>query len=198
MPDSYTTIDGKVEDILLKEKGSRFIGFLYPTVSETDVKNILTEIRSTHPKATHHCYAYRLGPHGKNYRANDDGEPSGTAGLPIYNQLLSADLQNVLLIVVRYYGGTKLGAAGLIRAYKECAKETIEAATKITKEPESEMRLMFPFSQQNKVFTIISRFSGRVVNFSPGEPCTIIFNLPASEEKGISELLSEMPGINIY
>ena len=98
----FSTIKEPVENILLKEKGSKFIGFAFPINSETDLKKNLEKIREEHPKATHHCYAFRLGLNGENYRANDDGEPSGSAGLPIYNQLLANDLTNILLIVVRY------------------------------------------------------------------------------------------------
>ena len=125
---SFNTIKSPVENILLKEKGSKFIGFAFPVDDEEDLKKSLQKIREEHPKATHHCYAFRLGMKGENYRANDDGEPSGSAGLPIYNQLLAHDITNVLVIVVRYYGGTKLGVSGLVKTYKESAKITLEEA----------------------------------------------------------------------
>ena len=131
---SFNTIKSPVENILLKEKGSKFIGFAFPVDDEEDLKKSLQKIREEHPKATHHCYAFRLGMKGENYRANDDGEPSGSAGLPIYNQLLAHDITNVLVIVVRYYGGTKLGVSGLVKTYKESAKITLEEAEIITKE----------------------------------------------------------------
>ena len=121
---SFNTIKSPVENILLKEKGSKFIGFAFPVDDEEDLKKSLQKIREEHPKATHHCYAFRLGMKGENYRANDDGEPSGSAGLPIYNQLLAHDITNVLVIVVRYYGGTKLGVSGLVKTYNESAKIT--------------------------------------------------------------------------
>ena len=114
----FRTIKSPVEDILLKEKGSKFLGFAYPVNDEKELKKSLDALKAEHPKATHHCYAYRLGLNGENYRANDDGEPSGSAGLPIYNQLLANELTNILLVVVRYYGGTKLGVSGLVKAYK--------------------------------------------------------------------------------
>ena len=103
---SFNTIKSAIENVLLKEKGSKFLSFAFPLNDEDDIKKYLSKIREEHPKATHHCYAFRYGINGENYRANDDGEPSGSAGLPIYNQLLAHHITNVLVIVVRYYGGT--------------------------------------------------------------------------------------------
>ena len=153
----FQTIKSAAEDILIKEKGSKFIGFAYPVNSESDIKNRLNHLYEQHPKATHHCYAYRLGVNGENYRANDDGEPSGSAGLPIYNQLLAHQITNVLLVVIRYYGGTKLGVGGLVKTYKETAKFTLEQTEIITKELESEIEIRFKFSQQNQIFTLLNR-----------------------------------------
>src|SRR5690606_13293262 len=137
------TLEKPLEKILCKEKGSKFIGFAYPINNEEELKNILEKIRAEHPKATHHCYAYRMGLSGENYRANDDGEPSGSAGLPIYNQLLANEITNVIVIVVRYYGGTKLGVSGLVKMYKESAKMTLEEANTIIKELEIDIQIQF-------------------------------------------------------
>ena len=134
---SFKTIKSPLENILLKEKGSKFIGFAFPVNNEAEIQAALEKVRTEHPKATHHCYAFRLGIEGENYRANDDGEPSGSAGLPIYNQLLANELTHILLIVVRYYGGTKLGVSGLVKTYKESAKLTLEESEIITKERET-------------------------------------------------------------
>ena len=120
---SYFTIQA-VEEILYKDKASKFIGFVYPVQDEHEIKLKLEDLRKRHPKATHHCYAYRLGLDKNNFRCNDDGEPNGTAGKPILGQLDSFAITNCLLIVVRYFGGTKLGVSGLIDAYKACAKAT--------------------------------------------------------------------------
>ena len=98
---NYTTIKSEVRDILLKEKGSKFIGFAFPVNNEKELKTALEGLKEEHPKATHHCYAFRIGINGENYRANDDGEPSGSAGLPIYNQLLAHNLTNVLVVIIR-------------------------------------------------------------------------------------------------
>lgn len=193
---SFNTIKSPVENILLKEKGSKFIGFAFPVDDEEDLKKSLQKIREEHPKATHHCYAFRLGMKGENYRANDDGEPSGSAGLPIYNQLLAHDITNVLVIVVRYYGGTKLGVSGLVKTYKESAKITLEEAEIITKELESEIEISFNFSQQNQIFTLLNKFDGRILDFLSDEKCVITAKIKTSLYENISEQLSEMQNIS--
>lgn len=188
----YKTISKPVENVLLKEKGSKFIGFAFPVNNETELKSALEKIRSEHPKATHHCYAFRMGLNGENYRANDDGEPSGSAGLPIYNQLLAKEITNVLVISVRYYGGTKLGVSGLVKTYKESAKITLEEAEIITKELETEINITFNFDQQNVIFTLLSKFDAKILNFETFEQCTIKASLKLAEKENISEKLSEM------
>ena len=193
---SFNTIKSPVENILLKEKGSKFIGFAFPVDDEEDLKKSLQKIREEHPKATHHCYAFRLGMKGENYRANDDGEPSGSAGLPIYNQLLAHDITNVLVIVVRYYGGTKLGVSGLVKTYKESAKITLEEAEIVKKELESEIEISFGFSQQNQIFTLLNKFDGRILDFLSDEKCVITAKIKTSLYENISEQLSEMQNIS--
>ncbi len=182
--------------MLLKEKGSKFIGFAFPVNNDVEVKECLEKVRSEHPKATHHCYAFRLGIEGEIYRANDDGEPNGSAGLPIYNQLLANEVTNVLLIVVRYYGGTKLGVSGLVKAYKESAKMTLEEAKIITKDLESEMEILFDFEKQNQIFTLLHKFEGKILDFLSEEQCKIIAKVNTSQKENISEQLSEMQNIS--
>lgn len=192
----YNTLKNSVSEILIKEKGSKFIGVAFPLSNDADLKKKLEKIRAEHPKATHHCYAFRLGLNGENYRANDDGEPSGSAGLPIYNQLLAHDITNVLLIVVRYYGGTKLGVSGLVKAYKECAKETIEAAEIITKELETQIQISFSFEKQNQIFTLLNKFDAKIQDFLSDEDCRISATVRSSAKENISEQLSEMQNIS--
>lgn len=193
---SFNTIKSPVENILLKEKGSKFISFVFPLNDESDLKKNLEKIREEHPKATHHCYAFRFGIKGENYRANDDGEPSGSAGLPIYNQLLAHDITNVLLIVVRYYGGTKLGVSGLVKAYKESAKLALEESEIITKELESDVKITFSFSQQNQIFTLLNKFGGKIQDFLTDEQCILNAKIKTSQKENISEQLSEMQNIS--
>jgi uncharacterized YigZ family protein len=111
-----------------REKGSKFLAFSYPMNSVEDLETYITPLKKQHPKSRHFCYAFRLSPKSDQYRANDDGEPRGTAGLPIYNQILATECYNVLVVVVRYFGGTKLGASGLTKAYKTSAEECLKAS----------------------------------------------------------------------
>ena len=193
---SFITIKNPIENILLKEKGSKFIGFAFPVNNEVELKQNLEKIKTEHPKATHHCYAFRLGINGENYRANDDGEPNGSAGLPIYNQLLAHELTNVLLIVVRYYGGTKLGVSGLVKAYKDCAKITLEEGEIVTKDLESDLEIEFDFSRQNQIFTLLNRLEGKIVDFQSEAHCKIIAKIHTAQKENISEQLSEMQNIS--
>lgn len=192
---NFKTIESSVENTLLKEKGSKFIGFAFPVNNGEELKSALEKIRSEHPKATHHCYAFRMGLNGENYRANDDGEPSGSAGLPIYNQLLAHEITNVLVISVRYYGGTKLGVSGLVKAYKESAKITLEEASIVTKELETQIEIQFNFNQQNLIFTLLSKYDAKVINFDADEQCVVTASLKLSQKENISDKLSEMQHI---
>jgi uncharacterized YigZ family protein len=188
----YKTIEKPIENTLLKEKGSKFIGFAFPVNNEEELKASLEKIRAEHPKATHHCYAFRMGLNGENYRANDDGEPSGSAGLPIYNQLLAHEITNVLVISVRYYGGTKLGVSGLVKAYKESAKITLEEANIVTRELETEIEITFNFNQQNIIFTLLSKFDAKIINFDSQEKASILARIKLKHQDEILELLSNL------
>ncbi|KIC62230.1 IMPACT family protein [Chryseobacterium taiwanense] len=188
----YKSIASPIENTLLKEKGSKFLGFAYPVNNEEELKNALEKVRTEHPKATHHCYAFRMGLNGENYRANDDGEPSGSAGLPIYNQLLAHEITNVLVISVRYYGGTKLGVSGLVKAYKESAKITLEEADIVIKELETDIEIQFNFNQQNIIFTLLSKFDARIINFDSQEKASIVAKIKLKHKDEISETLSNL------
>ncbi|MHA6696236.1 IMPACT family protein [Chryseobacterium sp. A321] len=191
----FKTAASKVENILTKERGSKFIGYLFPVENEEEVQKALSEIKAVHPKATHHCYAYRLGLEGQNHRANDDGEPSGSAGLPIYNQLLSTELTNVVLVVVRYYGGTKLGVSGLVKAYKESAILTLEECKVVTKELESLIQITFPFATQNVIFTVLNKLQAKVLQFDADQSCQIMARIKTSQKDDISNQFAEMPSV---
>ncbi len=192
---SYQILKSPVKEVVYKDKGSKFIGFAIPVANEEEFKIELEKIKIAHPKATHHCYAYRFGISGEEYRANDDGEPSGSAGLPIYNQLLAHDVSDILMVVVRYYGGTKLGVAGLIKAYKETTKLTLEEAIFSTKILESKLFLKFQYSEQHLIFTLLNKFEAKILEFTTEKDCNISATLPTEKIKSISEKLSEMPNI---
>jgi uncharacterized YigZ family protein len=138
-----------------KEKGSKFLSYAYPIVSIEDFELHMEEVKSLHPKARHYCYAYRLGLEGDVYRANDDGEPSGTAGKPILGQLLSQDVSDTLIVVVRYFGGTKLGASGLINAYKTAAYDAISNGQKTKKVLSDLYKLTFEYGEMGHILNVI-------------------------------------------
>lgn len=156
--DTYITLAGPAEG-LYKEKGSKFIALAYPVFSEEDVKQCLAEARKIYFDARHHCYAYILGAARTIYRANDDGEPNHSAGDPILGQIRSAGLSNVLVIVVRYFGGTKLGVGGLIQAYKTAAAEALANAKTIEKHETSFIQLRFEYPAMNDVMSLVKEFN---------------------------------------
>lgn len=162
MKDTYKTI---IRESLgeFKDRGSKFIAYAYPVYTEADWQERLEEVRKLHPKARHHCYAYRLGLDGNNYRANDDGEPSGTAGRPILGQIDSFELTNVFVVVVRYFGGTLLGTSGLINAYKLSAADALEKAEVIEKTVEDIYRLTFDYALMSNVMNAVKKLDLEMV-----------------------------------
>jgi uncharacterized YigZ family protein len=152
--DSYRTIQDAAEG-LFKDRGSKFLAFAYPIRSEADAKLHLARLRELHPRANHHCYAYRLGTGRNQYRANDDGEPAGSAGRPILNTLYSRDLTNLLVVVVRYFGGTLLGVPGLINAYKMATEEALAQAVVVTRYVCDEYELVFGYEAMNDVMRVV-------------------------------------------
>lgn len=152
--DTYKTIE-QVSEGLFKDRGSKFIARAFHVESEEDVKSNLEQLRKEFYDARHHCYAYQLGFDKSAYRVNDDGEPSGTAGRPIFGQLQSFDLTNILIVVIRYFGGTKLGVPGLINAYRSAAKEAIESNTILTKTIDEVYKIQYPYPAMNEVMKIM-------------------------------------------
>lgn len=154
MKDTYKTISGESYGEF-KDRGSKFQAYAYPVYTEAEWQERLEEVRKLHPKARHYCYAYRLGLDGNEFRANDDGEPSGTAGRPILGQIDSFELTNVIVIVVRYFGGTLLGTSGLINAYKLSAAAALEQATTIERTVEDIYRLTFEYAIMSQVMNAV-------------------------------------------
>ena len=163
MKNTYRTFDVKSE-YLLKEKQSKFYGYAFPIAGIESVKSSLDSLKKTHYSARHFCYAYQIGKQSIVYRVNDDGEPRNSAGIPIYGQIQSFDLTNVLIVVVRYFGGTKLGVGGLVSAYKECAKLTIESNTIITKDITITIQIKFDYLLMNKVMRVIKENNLKILN----------------------------------
>ena len=193
---TYKTIQ-ELSEGLYREKGSKFIAYAAPCSSETQAKELLETWRKSHHQARHVCYAYRLGPKGLIFRANDDGEPSNSAGIPILGQLQSFDITNVLVGVVRYFGGTKLGVGGLVQAYKSAARDAIENGVIIEKEVQKQIRLTFPMTQMPFVMHALKQLNVEIISRDFSEACEIQLALPiASSENLLSELAS-LPSVQI-
>lgn len=188
--DEYQTLLTRGES-LFKDKGSRFFGYAFAVADEEEVKRILEEMKGVHPKARHHCYAYRLGYRGENYRSNDDGEPSGSAGKPILNALLSADVTFTLVIVVRYFGGTLLGVSGLIHAYKEAAAEALEVTEKEVRTINTLVRIDYDFDRTNAVMQLIKKLNLTVKEQIFEERCGIWLEVRNSYIEKIREELKD-------
>lgn len=153
--DSFKTIADPSEEILFKEKNSKFYGYAFPITAEEEVKNLIDPLRKKHCNAVHFCYAFQIGTNPVYFRANDDGEPSNSAGMPIYGQIQSYGLTNIAVVIVRYFGGTKLGVGGLIAAYRSAAQLTLEASSIITKTINVHFLISFDYKNINKVMRVI-------------------------------------------
>ena len=173
----YKTIT-LVSEGLFKEKGSKFIAFCKPIYSIEDFKEWLTELKVLHPSAVHHCYAYRIGYDKSQYRMNDDGEPSGSAGKPIYNVILSNDLTNIGIIIVRYFGGSLLGVPGLISAYKQASVEAIALNNIITRDIVEKVFIQFPYEKMNVVMRIVKEHQLKIIQQESDLDYTMYLELP--------------------
>jgi len=187
-PHYYNTIE-KPSMAEFKDRGSRFIAFAFPIINVNEFKEILDSVKKQHPKATHHCFAYRLGTEQNKYRASDDGEPSGTAGRPILSQIDSNQLTDIVIIVARYFGGTLLGTGGLINAYKTAASFALEAAIVIRKPVCTRYRLDFDYTFMNDVMLIGKQFDCVIVQREMGLYCSLMMDIPMSS---IDEVLVKL------
>ncbi|NQV02421.1 MAG: YigZ family protein [Bacteroidia bacterium] len=196
--DTYFSIDSESQGSI-REKASKFIAFAFPVVSDEEVKTQLGLLRKEYYNANHHCYAYRIGhPETAIYRINDDGEPSGSAGKPIYGQLLSRNLSDLLLVVIRYFGGTKLGIPGLIQAYKSAASEALDQNMIIKKTITSKLHVTFPALQMNDVMRILKQEAAEILSQEYEEQYTIHFSIRKSKNDLIRTRLSALANISTY
>lgn len=186
--DSYYTIAAPAEAVY-KERSSKFLAFAYPITTEEDIRPLLETLRKSYYDATHHCYAWRLGAEGESFRANDDGEPSSTAGRPILGQMLSNDITNCLIVVVRYFGGTKLGVPGLIAAYKDSAASVIAASQIVVRTVDETIRFRFAYIAMNEIMRIIKEEQPTIVAQSFDNVCEMTLTIRKSlAERVISRL----------
>ena len=174
--DTYNTLEKAVENILFKEKNSKFFGYAFPVLSEDDVKVYLEDLKKQHHSARHFCYAYQIGSEEKQYRVNDDGEPNNSAGMPIYGQIQSFDVTNVLIVIIRYFGGVKLGVGGLISAYKISAQMVLEEAEIIEKTIDIRFKVSFDYKNMNKVMRVIKEKNLDIISQNMNESCEIVIS----------------------
>lgn len=191
--DRYRTVEAPAE-AALRERSSKFLAYIYPVSSEEEIHSRLDELRKRYYDATHHCYAWRLGPRGERFRANDDGEPSGTAGKPILGQLLSNDVTDCLLVVVRYFGGTKLGVPGLIAAYKDSAAEAIAAARVVERTVDRTVTVDFPYVAMNDIMRVVKEEQPRIDGQVFDNLCTLRLVIRESRAEALVEKLRKAGG----
>jgi uncharacterized YigZ family protein len=192
--DTFKTIS-KPSEGMFKDKGSRFFAYLYPIQSEAEIKDIIAELKSLHPKASHHCWAIRLSLDRSIFRLNDDGEPSGTAGRPILNTLLSFDLTNVIAVVIRYFGGTLLGIPGLINAYKTATIDAIQASEIIVKTVDLVFKIEFSHSVMNEVMKVVKEENIKIFNQSFDLSCTFNLEIRQSQVNNVINRLEKIEGL---
>ncbi len=194
--DTYLTIE-KPAEAIFKDKGSKFLAFAYPVENDQQIKEILNQLKKEHHTANHHCYAYRLGADKMNFRANDDGEPNNTAGKPILGQIQSNDLTNILIVVVRYFGGTLLGVSGLINAYKNSAADVIKVSSIIEKQILFNYTIQFYFEHLNDVMKLLKQLDCKITNQQFDNNCEISFSIRKANSEQCEEKLKKIEGLKL-
>ena len=194
--DFYTTIE-KSSNAEFKDRGSRFIAFAFPIETKDDFKKQLQVLKKAHPKAVHHCFAYRIGTDGNNFRSSDDGEPSGTAGKPILGQLISKGITNTAVVVVRYWGGTMLGVPGLINAYKTAAALALQVTPFVEKQIEVNYSIEFDYTQMNEVMMILKQFNCTILANEMQLFCNIKAGVPKNRLEEVLYRLKDLQNVSI-
>jgi uncharacterized YigZ family protein len=195
--DTYKTIAKASNEVLFKDKNSKFFGYAFPISNEDDIKSHLETLKKQHHAARHWCYAYQLGAQEQNirFRANDDGEPNNSAGMPIYGQIQSFEVTNILIVVVRYFGGVKLGVSGLINAYKTTSQMTLEASTIITELITKNIKISFDYANINTVMRIIKEKNLNIVNQKLELDCEITISVRLQEIPIVLETFESHYGV---
>ncbi len=195
--DVYKTILTPSEETLFKEKGSKFFGYAFPVLTEDDVKDCLEELKKKHHSARHFCYAYQLGIEKIKFRANDDGEPNNSAGLPIYGQIQSFEVTNVLIVSVRYFGGTKLGVGGLISAYKTSAQMTLQVSDILEKTINIDYKLTFNYDLMNAVMRIVKEKNLNIISQKLELNCEYIISVRKKDAASIFKIFDDLYKVDI-
>lgn len=194
--DFYKTLAG-ISEGLYKEKGSKFIARIFPVETEEQIKSAMVSVKKEFHDARHHCYAYRINPEKEQFRSSDDGEPSGTAGKPIFNQILSFELFNVLVVVVRYFGGTKLGVSGLINAYKTATREAIQQSNIEIRYIYKELMLYFEYPLMNNVMRIVKEEQLEITERTLELSCTFKIKIKKNDFQKVLKRLVKLRGLRV-
>lgn len=199
MKDTYRTISTPSPEVLYKEKNSKFFAYTFPVSTEEEVKEHLDDLKKKHHQARHWCYAWQLGKEeeSRQFRANDDGEPSNSAGMPIYGQLLSFEVTNILIVVVRYFGGTKLGVGGLIQAYKTAAQMALENCRILEKTIDKIFELKFDYPEMNIVMRIIKENDLNIIEQDLGLDCKIYLSVRLSQAEEVFQKFQSLYKVEI-
>lgn len=195
--DTYKTITKPSPESLFKEKGSKFMGYAFPVTNEDEIKEHIEEIKKLHHNARHWCYAWQLGENYDRYRANDDGEPANTAGMPIYGQIQAFDLTNILVISVRYFGGVKLGVGGLIQAYRASAQATLEQCKIVERTIDIDFVLKFDYPEMNTVMRIIKEEDLTVTNQDLALDCKVYISVRQKDADRIFDIFNKTYKVEI-
>lgn len=195
--DTYKTIAAASDEILYKEKNSKFFGYAFPIQSESEVKPLIDPLRKKHFNAVHFCYAFQVGTDKISFRANDDGEPANSAGAPIYGQIQSHELTNILIVIVRFFGGTKLGVGGLISAYRTAAQMALEASEIVEKTINIHYQISFEYKDMNKVMRIIKEKNLNIVSQQMDEKCSIEISVRKKNAMQTFEVFEQTFGVEI-
>jgi uncharacterized YigZ family protein len=180
-----------------RDRGSKFFGYAFPIEDQSDCKQYLQQLKKQHPKASHFCLAWRLGPEGETSKSSDAGEPSGSAGKPIEGQILSREVTNVLVVVVRYFGGSLLGVPGLIHAYKTAAAMALDQAGKVEKKVELAVTIQFNYTAMNEVMMVVRDFFCRITKQEQGLFCTYVLAVPLEHGEKVKARLGEIRSVEI-
>lgn len=197
MKDTYNTIAAPSAEILYKEKNSKFFGYAFPVTNEAEIKIHLEQLRKQHHGAVHFCYAFQLGTENFTFRANDDGEPSNSAGMPIYGQIQSFEVTNILVVVVRFFGGVKLGVGGLISAYRTAAQMALEESEIIEKTIDIHFLVSFDYKNMNKVMRVIKEKNLNIITQKMAESCQIEIATRKKNAENIIDIFSNLFEIEI-
>ncbi|SDI20402.1 IMPACT family protein [Winogradskyella thalassocola] len=195
--DTYKTITKQAQGELFKDKNSKFYGFTFPVTNEEQIKQHIEDLKKEHYAARHWCYAYQIGTETIQYRANDDGEPNNSAGMPIYGQIQSFEVTNILIVVIRYYGGVKLGAGGLINAYRTGAQLALEASKIVERTINQKFQLNFEYKNMSKVMRLLKENDVEIINQTLELDCLLEISVRKNNSPKVFELFSQFFGVEI-